>query len=167
MTSLASIHAKDIARIQWKDHEVEAPPRMTPVRAAEPRTEPLDPGALAFLLMAYAASVRERPAFKRHFCNKGTTVTGKIIQATCEEAGLALAELKSEQRNRRVAWPRQAAWYLMSKHTELSYPMMARKLGKSDHTTVIHGVRAVEKRVRECEEYRALVDRIAERAGLS
>jgi hypothetical protein len=52
----------------------------------------------------------------------------------------------SPSRRKIVSHPRQVAMYLARELTPLSYPSLAR-IFRVDHTTVLHGVRAVKKRI--------------------
>ena len=49
--------------------------------------------------------------------------------------------------------------YLVKKHTNASYKAIAKLLNRSDHTTVMHGVKTIEGRIEHEAELRA---RIAE-----
>lgn len=53
--------------------------------------------------------------------------------------------LESESRIRAIAWPRQVAMLLARDLARLSLPTIGREL-RRDHTTVIHGLRSIEKR---------------------
>lgn len=55
-------------------------------------------------------------------------------------------EMTSARRARSIAYPRQVAMYLARTMTPKSYPHIGRLFGNRDHTTVLHAVRAVEKR---------------------
>ena len=56
-------------------------------------------------------------------------------------------EMVSERRGREVAWPRQEAMFLARKLTPLSLPRIGQLFGNRDHTTVMHALAAVEKRI--------------------
>jgi chromosomal replication initiator protein len=43
--------------------------------------------------------------------------------------------------------PRQCAFYLARYHTSFSFPQIGRRFGDRDHTTVLHGVRQIEKKM--------------------
>lgn len=70
-----------------------------------------------------------------------------IIAEVAEKYGLTYAELISSRRDRRLAWPRQEAMWRCAKETVSSYPEIAREFYR-DHTTVLHGIRAHEERLR-------------------
>jgi chromosomal replication initiator protein len=65
-----------------------------------------------------------------------------IQQATCEAHGITLDEMLAEGKARRFSVPRQIAMYLAHYHSRRSLPTIAR-LFERDHSTVIHGIRAV------------------------
>lgn len=55
--------------------------------------------------------------------------------------------MTSRSRDRDHAWPRQVAMYLTRKLTKRSLPAIGKAFGDRDHTTVIHAIRAVERRM--------------------
>ncbi|MDO1559279.1 chromosomal replication initiator protein DnaA [Brevundimonas sp. 2R-24] len=69
----------------------------------------------------------------------------EIQKTTAEYYGLKQLDLLSERRTRSIARPRQVAMYLCKHHTTRSYPDIGRRFGGRDHTTVLHGVRQIEK----------------------
>lgn len=74
-------------------------------------------------------------------------ISGRAIAIAIADAyGITLAELKSDRRWRHLAHARQHAMYLMRSHTRLSFNGIARVLGRTDHTTVIHGIHAHSRR---------------------
>lgn len=68
----------------------------------------------------------------------------KIIQSVCRYYGLTKSELLSERRLRAYAYPRFVAMHLMRREG-LSYQQIARRLKRKDHTTVIHGLRCIDR----------------------
>lgn len=65
-----------------------------------------------------------------------------------------------------AAWIRQIAMYLTREITGRSYPEIGRAFGNRDHTTVIHAVRLVKKRIAEdpqvAEEIAAFVKALSQ-----
>lgn len=55
-------------------------------------------------------------------------------------------EMLSDRRSRTIAYPRQVAMYLSREMTTKSLPAIGRCFGR-DHTTVLHGIAAVEGRI--------------------
>lgn len=67
-----------------------------------------------------------------------------IIFAVSAEYKVGRRELESMDRTHRVVRPRQLAMYLCRLLTPLSLPEIGRRLGRKDHTTILHGVRVVQ-----------------------
>lgn len=58
---------------------------------------------------------------------------------------MKLHEMHTARRSRDVARPRQIAMYLSKRLTQKSFPDIGKAFGGRDHTTVMHGVKAIEK----------------------
>jgi chromosomal replication initiator protein len=56
---------------------------------------------------------------------------------------VALNELTSDKRTRRIVGPRQVAMYLSRELTDSSLPAIGRAFGGRDHTTVMYAVQKV------------------------
>lgn len=73
------------------------------------------------------------------------TLSQAIIEYICDKYGLTIAELRSSSRKWRISHPRQECMVLLVT-AGFSQPQIGRMLGGRDHTTVIHAVRAMNKR---------------------
>jgi chromosomal replication initiator protein len=69
----------------------------------------------------------------------------EIQKKVAEHFNIKLAEMHSAKRLRTLARPRQIAMYLCKVMTQASLPEIGRKFGGRDHTTVMHGVKTIEK----------------------
>ncbi len=88
----------------------------------------------------------------------------RIIEAVSIEFGITVSEMRSNCRMRHKTRARQTAWYLIHRHCDyVSYPMMARMLGKKDHTTAMHGIAVIGNLIGRDPELAEAVER-AERA---
>ena len=56
--------------------------------------------------------------------------------------------IKGSSRSREVVNARQAAMYLVRRMTNLSTPDIGREFGKRDHTTVLHSLEQIEKKMK-------------------
>lgn len=75
------------------------------------------------------------------------TVADKIVERVCAEYGVTVRALRSTNRNPRITWPRQVAYYLL-REAKLSLPEIGRCLNR-DHSTALHGIRCVQAEVHE------------------
>lgn len=89
----------------------------------------------------------------------------KIQQAVCEEYNISFGDLVSNRRLEKLVLPRQVAMYLCSQLTVRSSPEIGRRFGDRDHTTILHGVRKIERLLATDTALRARVDALAARLG--
>lgn len=72
----------------------------------------------------------------------------EICNDVCIAHDVTLDELKGRSMIRAVAWPRQDAMRLLAL-AGYSQQEIGRYLGRRDHTTVLHGIRASEARMQQ------------------
>lgn len=78
----------------------------------------------------------------------------RIQQIVAQEYKIDVAQLRSSTRRAEVALPRQIVMYMTKKHTDHSYNAIAERLGRKNHTTVMHGVKAIGDRMSVDENFR-------------
>ncbi|MEM8873118.1 MAG: chromosomal replication initiator protein DnaA [Planctomycetota bacterium] len=86
-----------------------------------------------------------------------------ILEATCEYFGLDRRDLMSGRRQRTISLARSIAMYLVRKTSKLSFPEIANRLGKRNHSTVISACRRIEKAL-EANEPLAWTSSVGERS---
>ena len=69
-----------------------------------------------------------------------------IEWACCVKFGITRAQMIGQNRTKHVVHPRQVAMYLVRTLTGASLPATGRRFHK-DHTTVMHGIASVQKRM--------------------
>jgi chromosomal replication initiator protein len=77
----------------------------------------------------------------------------QIQQLIAAHHEVSVHDLVSARRSRGIVIPRQVAMYLSKMHTRCSLPEIGRHFGKRDHTTVMHAVKQVEKKMCEDVEF--------------
>ena len=77
-------------------------------------------------------------------CERKITVE-EIQRRVSEHYNIRLSDMIGPKRQRGYARPRQIAMYLAKQLTTRSLPEIGRRFGGRDHTTVMHGVKRVEK----------------------
>ena len=92
-----------------------------------------------------------------------TTSLETIAAMVAQERGLATRALSSRQRTRDVTVARQLAMYLCRMFSGLPMTEIAARLGRRDHTTVLHACTAVRQRRAKDPSFDALVRRLEER----
>ena len=74
-----------------------------------------------------------------------------IIDIVAEHFGISRADILSKKRNAEIAQPRQIVMYLCRDVLDLPYKSIGKSLGR-DHSTVMHGITAVEDEMSQYPE---------------
>lgn len=69
----------------------------------------------------------------------------QIVERTAKHFSVDIGEILGPKRDKDIVLPRQVAMYLMRSELHLSFPKIAKELGRKDHTTAIHSVEKIEK----------------------
>ena len=103
------------------------PPPVVAAPAPEPPPEPEPPPAEPILPIKTARGVR----------------TSWIIWNVGRYFNIDKDDMISARRTARVVYARHICFYLMKRHTLLSFPEIGRRFGGRDHTTILHGYRKI------------------------
>ena len=87
----------------------------------------------------------------------------QIIERTARHFQIPMDEILGPKRDKDIVVPRQIAMYMLRSELHLSFPKIARELGRKDHTTAIHSVEKIEKESREDAGLRHTLAEIKER----
>jgi chromosomal replication initiator protein len=87
----------------------------------------------------------------------------EILEATAQEFGIELAELKGSSRRRPVARARHVAMYLAQELTAHTPGEIGKVFGERDRTTVNHAVRQIDAAVKDDEVVRNSVNNLRRR----
>lgn len=83
-----------------------------------------------------------RPSQTRHITAR------QVVEKTAKYFEIKTSEIKSASRSQYIIVPRQIAMYLLRSELHLSYPQIARELGRGDHTTAMHSIKKVEREIK-------------------
>jgi chromosomal replication initiator protein len=87
----------------------------------------------------------------------------QIIERTARHFQIPMEDILGPKRDKDIVVPRQIAMYMLRSELHLSFPKIARELGRKDHTTAIHSVEKIEKESRTDNELREAIADIKER----
>lgn len=87
----------------------------------------------------------------------------QVIERTAKHFQIPLEDMLGPKRDKDIVVPRQVAMYMLRSELHLSFPKIARELGRKDHTTAIHSVEKIEKEVHLNNDLRSAVAEIKER----
>jgi chromosomal replication initiator protein len=83
----------------------------------------------------------------------------RVIGIVGKFYGVAQAALLGADRSQHVAMVRHIAMYLARQHSGLSYPELGGVFGR-DHSSVIHGVRMIEGRIKNQPAFAKFLERL-------
>lgn len=89
----------------------------------------------------------------------------KIQKTVAEHFQLKVSELKSSKRLKNLVFPRQIAMFICRKLTDLSYPEIGAKFGGKDHSTIIHAIKKIDKKIEEDLHTRTVVEKLMEKVS--
>lgn len=81
--------------------------------------------------------------------NNYVPTAAMIISEVSRYFGFEESVVKGPSRNREAVNARQAAMYLVRRMTNLSTPDIGREFGGRDHTTVLHSLEQIEKKIKQ------------------
>lgn len=84
----------------------------------------------------------------------------EILDKVCAVFEIETSRLLSSSRSPSVTLPRQVVMYICKMRTSLSYGAIAIHLKLKNHTSILHGVRAIPKKMAKDENLRELVGQI-------
>ena len=84
----------------------------------------------------------------------------EIVEKVGKHLKIATRDITSSCRKSHVVEARQIAMYLCQKYTKLSSSQIGLKIGKRDHSTVLHSCNQTEKRIGEDKIFRSQVETI-------
>jgi chromosomal replication initiator protein len=75
-----------------------------------------------------------------------------VMGTVARHYGIKVADIKSSRKTRDVTHPRQVAMYLARKLTRSSFPEIGKAFGNKDHSTVVKGVKKLDRVLQEDPE---------------
>lgn len=82
-----------------------------------------------------------------------------IIRVVCREIGVSRAEMLADRRQKSIVNARHIVFWLAKTLTARSLPEIGRLAGNRDHTTVLHGIRRIERLRHEDEVIHNYIER--------
>ena len=79
----------------------------------------------------------------------GEFTVEEIQRLICKHFNINLGDLKSKTRLKNITLPRHIAMYLCRKHTSMPSAFIGFKFGGRDHSTVVHALKSLERKIRQ------------------
>ncbi len=100
------------------------------------------------------------------FPNQRKVITPEfIIDVVSEHFDITTEDILSDKRDSRIALPRQIAMYLSKRYTMRNVNDIA-KVFRRDHSTVIHGIKSVEDKIKDNPDVENKVDIITKKLNI-
>lgn len=96
--------------------------------------------------IAPSPEVPQKPPEHRPFTRPTSRTVGAIQRMVARHFDVTMAEMLSRRRYAHLVFVRHVAFYLARTHTKRSLPEIGRMFGGMDHTSVLNGVRKIERR---------------------
>jgi chromosomal replication initiator protein len=87
----------------------------------------------------------------------------QIIEKTAKHFQIPMEDIMGPKRDKDIVVPRQVAMYMLRNELHLSFPKIARELGRKDHTTAIHSVEKIQKESNFDPDIKSAITEIKER----
>jgi chromosomal replication initiator protein len=87
----------------------------------------------------------------------------QIIEKTAKHYHVSIEDIMGPKRDKDIVVPRQIAMYMLRSELHLSFPKIARELGRKDHTTAIHSVEKITKESSLDADLRTAISEIKDR----
>lgn len=86
----------------------------------------------------------------------------QIIERTARHFQVPVEDIIGPKRDKDIVVPRQIAMYILRNELNLSFPKIAKELGRKDHTTAIHSVQKIDQEIRTDSSMRMAISDIRE-----
>lgn len=107
-------------------------------------------GAYASLTATAITLTMAKDILKNILVEKRREITVEEIQkVVANHYNIKISDLKSAKRLKALVLPRQVAMYIARQLTSCSYPEIGEKFGGKDHSTIIHAIKKIEKKMDE------------------
>jgi chromosomal replication initiator protein len=87
----------------------------------------------------------------------------QVIEKTARYFQISVEDIIGPKRDKDIVVPRQIAMYILRSELHLSFPKIARELGRKDHTTAIHSIDKIEKEIVLDSSVKSAISKIKER----
>ncbi len=159
-----------ILQIKAQNHGISLPPDVTDYLATNVQTNIRELEGALNQLLAFCEMRGLEPSMQVATGLLGSSQTRpkhinakQVIERTARYFQVGIEDILGPKRDKDIVVPRQIAMYMLRSELHLSFPKIARELGRKDHTTAIHSVEKIEKESRLDSDIRNAISQIKER----
>ncbi|MCR4317729.1 MAG: DnaA/Hda family protein [Planctomycetes bacterium] len=100
---------------------------------------------------------------RRHSAAGSEISADVLLRTVCAVYKVKLSQVLSKARSKNIAWPRHVSMYLLREMTDLSLKEIGGFVGGKDHSTVLHAIDKVKKKVLDEDGFSHEIDRLKSR----
>lgn len=90
---------------------------------------------------------------KLNILSRRTTNFDRILEVVTHFYNIDKDQLLAVSRRQEAAFPRQVVMYLLRRELNYSFPLIGRKLGGKDHSTIVYAYRKIEDLLKSSEDF--------------
>ena len=94
---------------------------------------------------------------------KKSTTPRELIVEVAKFYDVSIEDILGKSRERRLAFPRQVAMYLLREEAKCSYPSIGNQVGGRDHTTAMHACDKINKMLKDDDQLKHDLTTLRER----
>ncbi|PLX87762.1 MAG: chromosomal replication initiator protein DnaA [Desulfuromonas sp.] len=118
-------------------------------------------GAYASLTSTPITLDMAKEVLKDILVEQNKEITVEAIQKTVANYyHIKTSDIKSSKRLKNLVLPRQISMYISRKMTSSSFPEIGSKFGGKDHSTIIHAIKKIEKKMEEDIQLKATIEKL-------
>ncbi|MDT8420918.1 MAG: chromosomal replication initiator protein DnaA [Desulfuromonadales bacterium] len=118
-------------------------------------------GAYASLTSTPITLDMAKEVLKDILVEQNKEITVETIQKTVANYyHIKTSDIKSSKRLKNLVLPRQISMYISRKLTSSSFPEIGSKFGGKDHSTIIHAIKKIEKKMEEDIQLKATIEKL-------
>lgn len=111
----------------------------------------------------YSETNNNQEEIKRQIPTKRVSMTiNSIIDTVAKFYGINSQNILEEKRKQKYVFPRMITAFLMREKLKMSFPAIGKKLGRRDHTTVIHAYKKISKIYKNNEKIKNEIENIVD-----
>lgn len=95
---------------------------------------------------------------KLQISSKRTTTFDRIMDVVTQFYNIDRDQLLVATRRKEASFPRQVVMYLLRNELNYSFPVIGRKFGGKDHSTIMYGYKKIEDLVSQSEDFKKEMD---------
>jgi hypothetical protein len=148
-------------RQQYAVKHCETAPIVEPTPVVQSEPEPIAPEPIVEPFIPPAPVVVAHTFVLNGAAYARSPTIGQIIDLVCAAFKVSKGDLLSDRRTQDIVVPRQVVMYLARTCTKQSLPFIGKHLGGRDHTTILSGLKKIDRLRARDPSFESLLDELS------